>query len=111
MRFEIENYERHKNAGLEAHRAGKAQDARYHFLMAAKALFQAAGKSEGELKKSRIANANRLVEIARAIKTAPQPSKSRAEAVETVCPLPSASAMIPREMASRMSSTSWEEQS
>lgn len=82
MRFEMENYERHKDAGVEAHRAGKPAEARYHFLMAAKALFAAAEKSEGALKKSRIANARRLIEIARGVKAAPAASRGKAEAVE-----------------------------
>jgi transitional endoplasmic reticulum ATPase len=87
MRFQIENFERHKEAGVEAHRAGKFAEARYHFLKAAEALYHAAAESEGVLRETRIANAGKLTHIAQQLKDMPPqrraPQRAAAEDSET----------------------------
>jgi len=71
MRFHIESFERHKDAGVEAHRVGKYSEARYHFLKAAESLYRAAAESEGVLRETRIANAKKLTRIAQGLKDIP----------------------------------------
>ncbi len=82
MRFHVENFERHKEAGVEAHRAGKYSAARYHFLKAADALYRAAAQSEGVLRGTRIANAKKLVRMAGAIKDRPDGSGAAVRAAD-----------------------------
>jgi transitional endoplasmic reticulum ATPase len=82
MRFHVENFERHKEAGVQAHRAGKPAEARYHFLKAADSLYRAAAQSEGVLRKTRIANAKKLVRMARTIKDAPARSGAKVKAAD-----------------------------
>lgn len=81
MRFHVENFERHKDAGVAAHRAGKPSEARYHFLKAAEALYHAAAESEGVLRETRIANAKKLTQIAQRIKDTPAKSRAQARAI------------------------------
>jgi transitional endoplasmic reticulum ATPase len=81
MRFHVENFERHKDAGVVAHRAGKFSEARYHFLKAAEALYHAAAESEGVLRETRIANAKKLTQIAQRIKDTPAKSRAQARAI------------------------------
>jgi transitional endoplasmic reticulum ATPase len=80
MRFNIENFERHKEAGVQALRAGNNPEARYHFLKAAEALYLAAAESEGVLKDTRIANAKKLAQIAKGLPDVAQPVRRPAAA-------------------------------
>jgi transitional endoplasmic reticulum ATPase len=72
-RFHLEQYERLRRRGLAAYRAGDREAARVAFLRAARHLYELARRSDGGLRKVRVRNAGRLVELARRLHEAPAP--------------------------------------
>ena len=66
----VDRFEQEKEAGLAAARAGRRGVARGHFLHAAECLYRLAGRSEGRLRASRVANAEKLVALARRLPAA-----------------------------------------
>lgn len=72
MRFYVELFEKYKEKGLAALRDGRPHEARFNLLKAAESLFQLAAKSAGELRQTRIRNANRLLEMAKQIRPGEQ---------------------------------------
>ncbi len=66
--FLFETYKRHLEEGVRSHEAGKATDARFHYLMAAKYLLALAGKGEAAFVQTRKSQAERLVAAADSLK-------------------------------------------
>ncbi len=66
--FLFETYKRHLEEGVSAHEAGRAKDARFHYLMAAKYLLAVAEKGEPAFRKMRKEQAERLIAAADAAK-------------------------------------------
>ena len=71
MRFLLEQFEKHRDEGLAAYKAGNAGQAREHLLRAADCLFRLAGASAGEDRDRRKAAAAKLLQLASRI----QPGK------------------------------------
>ena len=71
MRFLLEQFEKHRDEGLAAYKAGDASRARQHLLRAADCLFRLAGASQGEVRDRRKASAAKLLQLASRI----QPGK------------------------------------
>jgi len=67
MRFLLEQFEKHREEGMAAYKAGNAKDARYNLLKAAEYLLRVANQSEGDLKRRRQKNAQKLVALAKSI--------------------------------------------
>lgn len=70
MQFFLTKASEHLESGLRQQRAGHAAQARHHFLKAAEFLFKAAQFSEGELKATRIQQAEELLRRAQALEGA-----------------------------------------
>jgi transitional endoplasmic reticulum ATPase len=70
VRFLLENFEAYKKEGLEAYAREDYPRARFALLKAAEFLFKLADKSDGIIRKSRIENANKLMELAKKIEHA-----------------------------------------
>jgi transitional endoplasmic reticulum ATPase len=75
--FYLETFRRYKDRGLAAHRAGDGEEARYHLLRAAEYLYKAAAQSPESLRRTRIANAEKLKELAVSIPRDGGPSGRR----------------------------------
>jgi len=67
MRFFLDKSAEHLNKGLEFQRKGDGKKARYHYLKASEFLFQAANKSEGNLRTQRLKQAEMLLGKAKSI--------------------------------------------
>jgi SpoVK/Ycf46/Vps4 family AAA+-type ATPase len=65
--FFLEAFGRYKDRGLEAHREGDGDEARYNLLRASEFLYKAASASTGRLRTTRIANAEKLLKMAQSI--------------------------------------------
>ncbi len=63
----LEQFEEHRAEGLQAHRVGDGNNARYHLLKAAEYLFRLAEESKGRLRTERVRKAERLLKTASAI--------------------------------------------
>jgi len=64
LEFHLTHYERYRKEGIDAHRRGDADRARFCLLKSAEHLFSVARSSEGRLKEERSRRANELVELA-----------------------------------------------
>ncbi len=69
--FYLTHFENYKKEGLKAYAGGDYPRARYALLKASEFLFKLSEKSDGLIRKSRIENANKLLELARKIEHAP----------------------------------------
>ena len=67
MRFLLDQFESHRDQGMAAYKAGKAEDARHHLLKAAEFLFKLAQKSEGHVRDRRMESARRLFTLGKSI--------------------------------------------
>ena len=67
MRFLLEQFEKHRDRGMAAYKAGKAREARYSLLKAAECLFRLSEKSSGDVRERRKETAQKLLELARSI--------------------------------------------
>ena len=75
MRFWIERFTEHKQAGLEALRKGDHPKARHDLLRASQLRFQIAKKTPpGQIREGRIRNAKKLLELAKKIDVRAEPS-------------------------------------
>lgn len=81
-RYLFEMFEERKAEGMELYRSGQFGAARQKLLEAAEFLYKLAGRSEGELKSSRLKNAEKLIEMAKKIKDMPdqKPGQVHADA-------------------------------
>ncbi len=76
MRFFLDQSAEHLNKGLDSQQKGDRKKARYHYLKASEFLFQAAKKSEGDLRRQRLKQAEMLLEKAKSIgEGVPLPAK------------------------------------
>ncbi|MFN0056876.1 MAG: ATP-binding protein [Planctomycetota bacterium] len=67
IEFHLTSYERYRREGLDAHRGGDAERARFCLLKSAEHLYEVSQRSEGELKSSRAERAQELVALARSV--------------------------------------------
>ena len=72
LEFHLTHYERYRKEGLEAHRRGDPERARFCLLKSAEHLFSVAKASDGRLKEERARRASELVELANRVHTAPK---------------------------------------
>ena len=84
LEFHLTHYERYRKEGIDAHRGGDPERARFCLLKAAEHLYQVAAKSEGRLKEERGRRAGELLTMAQQIeetearrKSAPSGSSER----------------------------------
>lgn len=80
MRFLLEQFERHRDEGMAAYKAGRLRDARYQLLKAAEYLFRVAAQSSGTLREQRKRNAQKLLEMAKGIEVPDALSEETADA-------------------------------
>ena len=64
MRFLLEQYDKHREEGMAAYKAGNGKEARYHLLKAAEYLYRVAARSAGEDRERRKQSAAKLVALA-----------------------------------------------
>ena len=64
LEFHLTHYERYRKEGIEAHRGGDADRARFCLLKSAEHLYSVARASDGRLKEERSRRAGELVELA-----------------------------------------------
>lgn len=67
LEFHLTHYERYRQEGVDAHRAGKLERARFCLLKASEHLFKLANSSQGRLKEERARRAQELLEMAQGI--------------------------------------------
>ncbi len=71
LEFHLTNYERYRKEGIDAHRRGDGERARFCLLKSAEHLFAVAKESQGRLKEERARRASELVELANRVKNGP----------------------------------------
>ena len=75
MRFLLEQFEKHRDDGVAAVRAGDGRTGKYHLLKASEYLFRVAAKSQGELREKRKASAAKLLAMAKEIDVSYRPEE------------------------------------
>ncbi|MGE3165810.1 MAG: 26S protease regulatory subunit [Planctomycetota bacterium] len=78
LEFHLTHYERYRQEGIDAHRAGKLDRARFCLLKAAEHLFKLSESSQGRLKEERTRRAQELLDMAQSIPASPVAASGRA---------------------------------
>ena len=75
IRFLLEQFEKHRDDGVAAVRAGDGRMGKYHLLKAAEYLFRVAAKSQGDLREKRKRSAAKLLAMAKDIDITHRPEE------------------------------------
>lgn len=75
VEFHLTHYERYRKEGLDAHRAGKFERARFCLLKSAEHLFKVAAASDGRIQEERTRRAQELLQMAQGIPADGAPAK------------------------------------
>ena len=67
MRFLLEQFEKYREEGMAAHKAGRWAEARENLLRAADYLLRVAKLSEGDMRTRRMESAQKLLALAKSI--------------------------------------------